>query len=737
VVLGNGDGSFKSARNYVPFIVSNGNFPGTSLPNPTAVTFADFNGDGKPDMAAVDAANSNVALFLNNGDGTFTELANYLAGGGQTPLMAVAADVNHDGKMDIVLSLNGGGPSQASFSVLLGDGDGTFQSPLAYSNGTGAGSDIIAVADVNGDGKLDVISDTQDTNANASFYVNLGNGDGTFQKPIATPALCPGGSNSGAVYLTVADVSGDGKPDIVAACNAALHLNTISILLGNGDGTFRSPAQFASGTTPVWPVIADFNEDGKPDVAVVDNSPTPQVSVMLGNGDGTFQSPASFSIFPDSGTGWGWPGGNAFPSPDFMVVADFNLDGHFDLLVGDYDAHQSTYNGNGSYNIGIQLFPGNGDGTLQPVQNYLAGRQGSYLAIADLDGNGSPDVGVASPADSSVNILLNQVSTPTLTPQSIAVTPATASIALGLTQQFTAIGHFADGSTQDLTRLVTWSSSGVNIEILNAAWSQGLATGLSAGGPVTIMAKLNGVTGTAQLTVTPPALQSIAVLPSTASVAAGLTQQFSAVGHYSDGSTQPLTTNVTWSSSNTNIATVGNIAGINGLASGVAAGGPVTITAKLGSISGTAQVTVTAAVLVSITISPVSPSVPIGRAQKFTAVGTYSDGSNRGITNSVTWASSSTGVATIAASGSASTKAIGTTMISATQGKVSNSTMMTVVPTCDLNGDGAFDVGDAQLIINQALGTLAPVDDLNGDSKVNVVDIQMVINGVLFLTCTL
>src|SRR4029077_19462377 len=177
-----------------------------------------------------------------------------------------------------------------------------------------------------------------------------------------------------------------------------LHLSTGSILFGNGDGTFGTPATFSSGTTPVSFAIGDFNGDGKPDLAVVDNSPTPQVSVVLGNGDGTFQTPSSYSIFPFAGFNWN---GNAYPSPVALAAADFNQDGHLDVLVGDIDAFQSIYNGVGSYSIGVQLFLGNGDGTLQTAQNYLAGRQAISFAVADLNLDGKPDVAVVDPGDQS------------------------------------------------------------------------------------------------------------------------------------------------------------------------------------------------------------------------------------------------------------------------------------------------------------------------------------------------
>ena len=139
-------------------------------------------------MAMADASNCLVAVFLNNGDGTFTESGTYHAGGYQPSGSIVAADVNGDKKLDIIVSTGGG---SSSFSVLLGNGDGTFQSPIPYSNGTSSGSDDLVVADVNGDGKPDVISDSQNGSANASFYVSRGNGDCTFSTRTSHTSLVP------------------------------------------------------------------------------------------------------------------------------------------------------------------------------------------------------------------------------------------------------------------------------------------------------------------------------------------------------------------------------------------------------------------------------------------------------------------------------------------------------------------------------------------------------------------
>src|SRR5437016_212162 len=186
---------------------------------------------------------------------------------------------------------------------------------------------------------------------------------------------------------------------------------------------------------------------------------------------------------------------------------------------------------------------------------------------------------------------------------SIAVTPASPSIAKGLPQAFTATGTYTDSSTQNLTTSVNWTSS--NTGVATIGLNTGIATGVAVGGPVTITANdpSTSKSGTAQLTVTAATLVSIAVTPGNPSIAKGLTQAFTATGTYTDSSTQNLTTPVNWTSSNTGIATIGLNTRV---ANGVAAGGPDTITATDPSTSksGTAQLTVTAAALVSIAVTP-------------------------------------------------------------------------------------------------------------------------------------
>jgi uncharacterized protein YjdB len=244
--------------------------------------------------------------------------------------------------------------------------------------------------------------------------------------------------------------------------------------------------------------------------------------------------------------------------------------------------------------------------------------------------------------------------------QTITVAPAATSVSAGLTQPFTATGHFSDGTTGAVS--VNWTSSDTTIATINAA---GVATGVKPGGPVTITATSTtnaAISGTAQLTVTAATLQTITVAPTSASISAGLTQPFTATGHFSDGTSGVVAVN--WTSSNTTIATIN----ASGVATGVKAGGPVTITATStanAAISGTAQLTVTAATLQTITVAPTSASVTAGLTQPFTATGHFSDGTTGAV--SVSWTSANTTIATINASGVATgVKAGGPITITAT-----------------------------------------------------------------------
>jgi hypothetical protein len=232
---------------------------------------------------------------------------------------------------------------------------------------------------------------------------------------------------------------------------------------------------------------------------------------------------------------------------------------------------------------------------------------------------------------------------------SIALTPPAPSVALGSRQQFTATGTFSDNSTQDLSADLTWTSSSTAVATVS---SSGLVSTLGTG-TATIIATCSvasvcsNLSGSVTLTVTPATLVSIAITPPAPSVALGVNESFTATGTYSDNSTQTLTTQVTWTSATTGVATISNASGTAGVAHPVATG-TTQISAALGSITSlSVTLTVTPATLVSIAITPTGPSIPVAGSEQFIATGTYSDSSTQVLTTSVTWASSSTSVASI------------------------------------------------------------------------------------------
>jgi hypothetical protein len=327
VLLGNGDGTFQA-----PVCYDSGG------PNAVSVAIGDLNGDGHPDLAvanvcqsSVNCNNGGVSVLFGNGDGTFQAAVSYGSGGYFGSSVAIA-DLNGDGRPDLVVTSVcpiGGCTGPGVVSVLLGNGDGTFQAAIPYSPG-GFSTVSVVVSDVNGDGMPDLVvaneclSSCPNGSGIGGVSVLLGNGDGSFQAPLSYATALYDASSVG-----VADVNGDGKPDLVVANryqDSDLNAGGVSVLLGNGDGTFQAAATYSSGAGAAESVaIADVNGDGKPDLAVVNCSKASNcsgygaVSVLVGNGDGTFQAPARFRS-----------GGKTATS---AAVADVNGDGRADLLV--------------------------------------------------------------------------------------------------------------------------------------------------------------------------------------------------------------------------------------------------------------------------------------------------------------------------------------------------------------------------------------------------------------------
>lgn len=276
---------------------------------------------------------------------------------------------------------------------------------------------------------------------------------------------------------------------------------------------------------------------------------------------------------------------------------------------------------------------------------------------------------------------------------SITLTPDNASVSVTTQQQFVAKGHYSDNSEEVITGQVSWKSSDEKVATISSdAGTQGLATGVTPGtAKITASVTLASgekKEGTAQLTVKEAALTSIAITPTNVSIAAGYTRDFVATGTFSDNSTQNLTGQVTWSSSNPNVARISNEAGSHGRATGLAAG-TTTLTAALELVSGTlvqgtVELTVTPAALVSLAVTPAEPSIAKGNTQQLTATGSFSDGSTQELTTQVSWSSSDEGVATVSndagSEGLATGAAEGTVTLAATLGTISGSTSVTVTP---------------------------------------------------------
>lgn len=284
---------------------------------------------------------------------------------------------------------------------------------------------------------------------------------------------------------------------------------------------------------------------------------------------------------------------------------------------------------------------------------------------------------------------------------SISITPATASIAKGLTTSFAATGRYSDNTTADITSQVIWTSSNNAVATINTT---GVATGVSFGG-VAVIATLNDVSSpAAMLTVTSAVVTGIAISPPSASSPKSTPVTYTATGTFSDGTTGNISGSVTWASSNTAVATLNG----SGIASTLAQGS-TTITASTNNIiSNSATLTVTAPQLASLSITPSSASITAGNTQQFSATGTLSDGTAATL-GPLTWTSSDTSVATIDSTGLVTTLVVGSTNISASNGGiVSNTVVVTVVvPQPPAAPFGVFAVSGT----NQATVSWSPVTD--------------------------
>ncbi len=431
ILMGRGDGTFVDSVAYNQGSYGNGVY---TVAGPQIAT-ADFNGDGEPDALVFYSSNFTVppiGLTLLPGDGTGNLGAPITSPLNVNPRMLVSADMNHDGKPDAVVGTNTG------VSVLLNQGNGTFAGEQDYALPSPVVS--LVTGDFNGDGIMDVAAGVNpglSQSGPSGVYVLFGQANGTLAAPVKIDSsLNPTG-------LTAADINGDGKSDLVVAdqgffdyAGASDQINgAVHVYLGNANGTFTTAA---SPTTPATnysvAALGDLNGDGKLDLILAGNvagtqgSTSPYVYTLLGNGDGTFKSASAVALVGNYGIG-----------STSIVLADFNHDGHLDVVVGDATANTS-------------VLLGNGDGTLVVTQLAL-GQQPAALAAVDLAQDNYPDLLVGTTdtyGNANLAVFLsstNWAAAASLPATTTILTTSAASITTGQSLTLTATVAAASGST--------------------------------------------------------------------------------------------------------------------------------------------------------------------------------------------------------------------------------------------------------------------------------------------------
>ena len=468
---------------------------------------ADFNGDGKPDLAGAGA--NAVSVMLGNGDGTFRPKTDFPIGM-QTQAVA-AGDFNSDGRMDLMVTLN---TPQLSLALLTGTGTGTFNAPTFFPNTSGFDSPAIAATDLNGDGRLDLVvmhtiaCFTAPCRSARSITILLGNGNGTFQTPSEIDV------GTGPMTMAVLDLNRDGIKDVaIGGGNTEL-----SILLGVGNGSFvRQPVvtlvpggDLFSACNDIG--VGDLNRDSILDLVVPLGNGNGN-AILIGNGNGTFQVRSRIQI-------------DETFAPLHVAVADYNRDGLLDI---------ARTLGDGTNGL-LQILRGNGDGTFQAPNRYLvpppvSSRGGIMILAGDWNADAKPDIafvegGAGAP---TIDVLTNTtggVPPPTPTPPPSPTPPPTPtpSPALGvasLSLNPTAVtGGNSSTGTVTLTAIaqaattVTITSNNpaatVPTSVTVPAGSQSRSFSISttqvqATTSAVITASLNGTSRSATLTINPAA----------------------------------------------------------------------------------------------------------------------------------------------------------------------------------------------------------------------------------------
>ena len=447
---------------------------------------ADLNGDGRPDLAG--AGGNDVSVMLGNGDGTFRPKTDFPLGM-QTQAVA-AGDFNSDAKVDLVVTLN---TPQLSLALLTGTGTGTFNAPTFFPNTSGFDSPAIAATDLNGDGRLDLVvmhniaCFTAPCRSARSITILLGNGNGTFQTPSEIDV------GTGPNSMAVLDLNRDGIKDVaIGGGNTEL-----SILLGVGNGTFtRQPVvTLIAGGDPFSACndvgVGDLNRDSIVDFVVPLGNGHGN-AILIGNGNGTFQVRSRIQI-------------DETFAPLHVAVADYNRDGFLDI---------ARTMGDGTNGL-MQILRGNGDGTFQAPNRYLVpppSRGGIMILAGDWNGDAKPDIafvegGAGAP---TIDVLTNSTGGAPLPPgvASLSLNPTTVTGGNSSTGTVTLTAIAQAATTVAITSNKAAAIVPASVTVPAGSQSRTFSistTQVPATTSAVITASLNGTSRSATLTINPPA----------------------------------------------------------------------------------------------------------------------------------------------------------------------------------------------------------------------------------------
>ncbi len=318
---------------------------------PGSAAVGDFNGDGKQDLVVTNFSSNTASIILGDGAGHFGAATSFTTGAGTNPNSVAVGDFNGDGKQDLAVA----NFNSFNVSILLGNGAGGFSAPTSF--GVGADSVFVAVGDFNGDGRQDLALSFE------TDYVSVMLGDGAGNFGASTNFSAGAGGQTHA--MVVGDFNGDGKQDLAVA-NINPHF--VSVLLGNGAGSFGAPTTFSTGNTPVSLAVGDFNGDGKQDLAATCQA-SAAVQIWVGTGTGSFTLSATLAT------------GVLLLS---ATVGDFNGDGNQDVAIGSVNSYISIYLGDGAANFGNAI-------------NFDVGGGPGSLAVGDFNGDGMQDLAAPTP----------------------------------------------------------------------------------------------------------------------------------------------------------------------------------------------------------------------------------------------------------------------------------------------------------------------------------------------------